>query len=789
MAILNNNQLVGASGSQGYKINNSLRFRSSASAYLNRTPSGSSGKTWTWSSWVKRGSLSSTQGIVSAYASATINTNAVIAFNATDNLIFVNGSGLSPAGTLFTSTASYRDPSAWYHLVVTLDVTQTGLSNQLKFYINGNQVTGTYGGTAFSNTAYPIGNNFVNRIAANGDSAGAVQYFDGYMTEVNFIDGQALTPSSFGLTDPVTGVWQPRQYAGAYGTNGFYLKFADASGATATTIGKDSSGNGNNWTPNNISVTAGVTYDAMTDSPTLTSSTVANYAVLNPLLTGGTVTPSNGNLTSSGTDAANQSSFPMQTGKWYAEATLTTLASQDVTVGIISTISAVTSISNAGGYGWGVRLGRKWINGSVTTGFSTAVNGDIAGLAFDADSGQLDVYKNNVLVFSITGIPTGTIYNFTNGVGGTTGSNTVNWNFGQRPFTYTPPTGYKALNTYNLPDSTISVGNKYMDATLYTGTGATLSITNAGAFKPDFVWMKGRSNVRNNNLYDSVRGTTKELNSNTTGAETTNATGLTAFNSNGWTIGSDGGINTSSETYVGWQWQAGQGSTSSNTSGSITSTVSVNASAGFSIVTYTGTGSAATVGHGLGVAPKFIIIKNRSGVYNWACYHANLTSASYWISLNQTNAQALNTDLFNGTAPTSSVFSVGISSNTNASTNSIVAYCWAEIAGFSKFGSYTGNGSADGPFIYTGFRPKYVLTKRTDTISDWIIYDTSRNTYNVTDLRLYPNLSTAETQAGAMDLLSNGFKLRDTGASQNASGGTYIYAAYAENPFKNSLAR
>jgi hypothetical protein len=380
-------------------------------------------------------------------------------------------------------------------------------------------------------------------------------------------------------------------------------------------------------------------------------------------------------------------------------------------------------------------------------------------------------------------------YGFEQGSSG--GSCTGVINFGQRPFAYTPPTGFIALNTYNLPDSTIKKGNTVMDATLYTGTGASLSITNAGAFKPDFVWMKGRSNVRNNNLYDSVRGTTKELSSNSTGAESTNSTGLTAFNSNGWTIGSDGGINTSSETYVGWQWQAGQGTNTSNTSGSITSTVSVNTTAGFSVVTYTGTGANATVGHGLGVAPRMIIFKSRSAAQNWAVYHASIGATQY-LRLNGTLAATTDSTFMNNTSPTSSVFSVGSSSDVNANTGTFVAYCWAEIAGFSKFGSYTGNASTDGPFIYTGFRPKFVMIKcsSSTTNSVWVIKDTSRNLYNTANANLYADQSLAEdtTSTVNIDLLSNGFKLRGTYPGINAAQ-TYIYMAFAENPFKNANAR
>jgi hypothetical protein len=330
-----------------------------------------------------------------------------------------------------------------------------------------------------------------------------------------------------------------------------------------------------------------------------------------------------------------------------------------------------------------------------------------------------------------------------------------------------------------------------MDATLYTGTGASLSVTNAGAFKPDFVWVKGRSGATDHAWYDSVRGTTKQLESNTTDAETTEATGLTAFGTGGFTVGALAQMNTSAATYVGWQWQAGQGSTSSNTSGTITSTVSVNATAGFSVMTYTGNGATgATVGHGLGVAPKMVIVKQRSSTEAWVVGHQNLTGWNYILNLNSTAAQFIPSTQCLGT-PTSTNIVVGPNAATNSNTATYVAYCWAEISGFSKAFSYTGNASTDGPFVFCNFSPKFVIIKRTDSTSSWFMVDTSRNTYNLTDLSLYANLSDAEgaSTSHCIDILSNGFKCKGVGTNINASGGTYIGMAFASNPFKNANAR
>ncbi len=333
-----------------------------------------------------------------------------------------------------------------------------------------------------------------------------------------------------------------------------------------------------------------------------------------------------------------------------------------------------------------------------------------------------------------------------------------------------------------------------MAATLYTGTGATQTISNSAngvSFQPDFVWVKGRSGATDHALYDAVRGVQNQLESNTTTAETAETTGLTAFGSTGFTIGALAQMNTNAATYVGWQWNAG-GSTVTNTSGTISAQVRANATAGFSVVTYTGTGANATVGHGLGVAPNMIIFKNKGSTNAWCIYHSAISPANFLQF--DTSAQLSSTTypMF-GTTPTaatSTVFSIGTNAQTNAA-SSFVAYCFAAVAGYSAFGSYTGNGSADGPFVYLGFRPRFIMFKKSSAAEDWVIFDTTRNTSNLTNLQLYPNLSSAEATgvAGVIDILSNGFKVRGTSDALNTNGGTYIFMAVAENPFKLSLAR
>jgi hypothetical protein len=344
-----------------------------------------------------------------------------------------------------------------------------------------------------------------------------------------------------------------------------------------------------------------------------------------------------------------------------------------------------------------------------------------------------------------------------------------------------------------MPTPTIPDGKLFMNATTYTGNGGTQTITNGVAgqsFQPDFVWVKSRSNgAIFHNLFDVIRGAGNRIFSNATNAENAQADSLTAFNSNGFAVGADSGCNESSGSYVGWQWKAG-GTAVTNTAGTISSQVSANTTSGFSIVTYSGNStSGATVGHGLGVAPSMVILKRRNGTEAWPVYHSGMPSAAYYMRLNATDAQDTAASFMNNTAPSSTVFTLGNGGFSNTSGSTYVAYCWAPIAGYSAFGSYTGNGSTDGPFVYLSFRPRFVMIKRTDGVEPWLMIDSVRQTYNAMGPYLLANASDAEGTAAFIDFLSNGFKLRSTGGSFNASGGTYIYMAFAENPFKYANAR
>ena len=324
--------------------------------------------------------------------------------------------------------------------------------------------------------------------------------------------------------------------------------------------------------------------------------------------------------------------------------------------------------------------------------------------------------------------------------------------------------------------------NDYFNTKLYTGTGSSNTVTGVG-FQPDFCWVKQRSGTENHFLNNAIQGSTKVLQSDTNAAEQTSSNGMTAFGTDGFTVNTDTGFNGNGSTYVSWNWKA-NGAGSANTDGSINTTAtSANTTSGFSISKYTGTGSNATVGHGLGAVPKVVLVKGIGHTSQWYMYHIG-TDANGVMLLDGTAAKTTDTVSWQNTTPTSSVFSIGNDGGTNGSGNTYIAYCFAEKTGFSKFGSYTGNGNADGPFVYTGFKPSYINLKRTDNTGHWIMKDWQTPGYNQNDYYLWSDTTDAETSASSLgiDFLSNGFKLRGTAGNSNGSGGTFIYMAFAEEP-------
>jgi hypothetical protein len=536
-------------------------------------------------------------------------------------------------------------------------------------------------------------------------------------------------------------------------------------------------------------------------------------------------TLSNGNLewqaSTTSIQVVTGTSTIIPSGKTYFELNVVTAAGSGTfyQFGIVPPGKSLTdNIGVSSGQGYAIEQNqaddiRLRLNGSSITVSTVVQTGDVLQVAVDYATGKLWFGRNNTW-YNSSGGTTGNPAAGTNETA--TISTTTDWfpavakyntggsyaiNFGQRAFAYTAPSGFKALCTQNLPTPTIGAtsttqANDYFDATLYTGTGSALSVTNSGSMQPDFVWLKGRSFVSFNGLIDSVRGRAFDLYSNSTSAEETSGSteDLTSFNSNGFSLGTSARFasNNSGQTYVAWQWRASNAAGVTNTAGSITSTVSANTTSGFSIVTATlgAAGVQGTVGHGLGVAPSMILFKTRSGAtYNWSVFHTSIaTDTTKYLRLNDTSATLTYSTVWGAALPTSTVFGV-TGDGCGSPSNPFVAYCFAPVAGYSAFGSYTGNGSSDGPFVYTGFRPEFVMIKGSSfSGGNWLIWDTVRATYNAASPVLFANLSNAEDTAPDVDILSNGFKLRTT-SNRNTNGETYIYAAFAEFPFKYSLAR
>lgn len=758
--------LIGGAPSR-YRINQSLRFRASNSANLLRVPGAASNRrTWTFSAWVKRGALGAARRILSVYQSNNDNQAFNIGFDTSDRL---NITGWSTFWR--TTNAVYRDPTAWMHVVITVDTTDATANNRVRLWVNGLEVTSF---SALNNPSLnaDLGVNTTGSHRLGVEAFDLTAYFDGYMAEVILVDGQALTPSSFGQINPATNSWVPRRYTGTYGTNGFYLPFNDA--ASTTTLCLDRSGNGNNWTSSGISVTSGSTFDQMLDTPT------NNFPTLNPLADATNYGASPGisaaNLNSTGQNAGTIiTTFPMTTGKWYCEV-VSTFSGGNHYFGVRRLTSVPTgtpwdqTISSIQSGGWYDG------NGNFTaSGAATWSSGDTLGMTWDADAGTLTIRVNNVQEFSHTDTAwIGAQVVFTHSPSAPTGQSQI-WNFGQRAFAYTPPAGFVALNTANLPNPTILRGDDGFFAGLRTGTGTadgqTQTVTGV-RFAPDLVWNKSRSNAFSHNLVDRVRGDNNLLFSNSDIAETNPGAQL-ALTSDGFTAtqrAANAATNQNGVTYVHWLWREG-------------------AAYGFDIVNFSKTTGVQNVSHTLNAVPHMMILKRRTGAGSWVVYHRN-TGASpqnQAMFLNLTDAVAAYPNVWNNTAPTSSQFTVG--SDLPNGPDIYVTYLWTSIPGFSLFSSYTGNGSTDGPFVWCGFRPRFVMIKRVDSTGDWLMNDAARSPSNVVGENVWANLSNAEAVSNRLDFASGGFKLRNNFAEHNASGGTYIFAAFAETPFKTANAR
>jgi len=807
----------------------SLRFNDGSSAYLSKDFTGSSpdnDKKMTISVWAKRANLSGvTQVIIGNYDGVRF--LGELSFRSTNTIGFRpggNGDGASNQYMVETS-AVFRDVGSWYHIVLAYDSTQSTDTNRVKLYVNGTQQTlSALSGMTFPPLNYAHKFSYAGANNAIGYYPGGFNsnYLDGYLSEFSFIDGLALDPTSFG--EFKNGVWIAKEYTGSYGTNGFRLQFNQTGTGTASssTIGADTSGNANHFTSSGI-----VASDCdIPDSPE------NNFATFNVLSGHSSTTISEGNLRALANNSSNylesqNSTFGITSGKWYAEFRADDLLNDGADNG--TQIGVTTAPYNrSSGNQNGAITGNTRINldnsGGAYLGVDTSVtqqgnvgtyaDGDIIGVALNVDDSEVSFYKNgsaiaNAQDISITDV--NGVYFFEVQIRKfSSDTSQITANFGQDStfagattaggntdargkgdFKYSVPSGYLALCSANLPEPTISPNedtqaDDYFNTVLYTGNGSTQSITGVG-FQPDLLWIKGRSFIAAHVLQDTVRGANKAIYPNLTNAEDTNWVGH-SFDTDGFTVDNtySSETNNNSNSFVAWNWKAG-GTAVSNTDGSITSSVSANTDAGFSIVSYTGTGVNATVGHGLNVAPNYMIIKSRdSAVQDWTVYSEEIGNTKN-MALNTSGAEETATTNFNSTNPTSSVFSIGTRFETNESGAGFVAYCFHNVEGYSKFGSYTANGSADGPMIYLGFRPKWVLIKKIDGAASWWLVDAVRDTYNPTDSYILPDTSDTDRTYTTADFLSNGFKIRNTSTAFNS--GTHIYMAFAEAPFKYANAR
>ena len=766
--------------------NRSLRFNDDDQASLSRTPSSAGNrKTFTYSCWFKRANISRGY-LFSVWNSDTDSEVFAVQLSSSHTL---NIDLISK--TLRITDQVFRDPSAWYHLVIAVDTTQSTASNRLKVYINGSQVTSFSTNVNFSqNDDTGVNGTFAHQIGRYFRNSSTEHPFDGYMADIYLIDGSALDPTSFGAADS-NGVWQRSTYSGSYGTNGFHiLDFANDG-----TIGSDTSGNGNTFTANNFSTTAGSGNDVLFDFPTNDTvntdagaggEVTGNYACINPLLKPDTqtVTLSNGNLDFSSGAASGQygtrvTSIGVSSGKWYAEFTVGATAN-GIFFGITNAPNGESNYigGHSTSYGY-VNNGQKYNNNSGSSYGASFTTNDVIGLALDLDNGTLTFYKNgSTQGTAYSSLPSGTYFM---GISGT-GNATAVCNFGQREFSNAAPSNHKCLTTTSLPTPGVADGSDYFNTKLWTGTQASLAITGLG-FNPDLVWGKRYSTTGDNILIDSVRGVNKYLRANLTNSEPTNADLITSFDSDGFTVGDSTGLNLSGASIVGWAWDAGS-STVSNTDGSITSQVRANQTAGFSVVSFTASGTAGSdsCGHGLNAVPGLVMIKARDATDDWYVWHQDFSNLQRnYISLNSTAAVTLSSNDSWGAGMTSSV--IGFRSQGTAQGN-MIAYCFAPVAGFSAMSVYSGNSSTDGVFVHTGFRPAWLMVKSTNATGSWSIFDNKRDPFNVMDRFLFAEQNFAEQDSDTVDFLSNGFKFRTGGGDHNYSGRDYLYLAFAENPFQ-----
>ena len=794
----------------GKKIEKSLTFdennQTTLICNLGSSGDATNRKKTTLSFWIKLLRPKQGRGVITAAASGT-------GASATGTRFHLNSNGTWKFATQVSnstvwaldSTIQYNDVNSWYHVVMQLDTTQSTASDRVKIYVNGTQDT-TFSGS------YPSQNyddywSFGNwRI---GDYGGDYGYYYGarfMIADMYLLDGQSLDPTYFAFTETQTGIWTPKDYTGTFGDHGFHLEFKDDSAATATTMGKDTSGNANNFTPSNFSA-SGDGKSIKTDTPT------NNKPIINGLLNwtydanGDTLREGNLKLTGS-QGWKNISTFRIDgTEKLYYEFVNTTAAGWQclgilvITKGDLRNLSSALTDSRVYGFAstQATYFGGSYTSTSDVPSWST---NDVMSIKYE--KGILRLYKNGALATAAaTGIDqTKEIYAY---IANDNASTPVGYvRFDKDSWTQSANAGvdytWQLSETGLVSNPTLIRPQRHFDTVTFTGNGSTGQSITSLEFQPDLIWLKNRSATNNHAMVNSVVGRAKGLYPDSNSAEFNSSTGrdVASFDISGFTVGEPeqaSSTNNNGSNIVAWCWKAGGSSTVTNNDGNNTSQVSVNAEAGFSILTYTGNGtnnSNITMGHGLGKKPGWVIIKNRDSTADFVTWITGIGGSAddnqKNLGLNVTSQAGQNSDQFRYTD--SSVIAVRSTDSTNGKVNkngdNYVAFCWIEIPGYSKFGIYTGNGSTDGPMVDLGFRPAYILLKRADGGAPWRIFDNKRpdiSEYNNNTYRLHADDTTVEnTGVPYMDFLSNGFKIKDNGSYINGSGNDYVYATFAAQP-------
>ena len=703
--------------------------------------------TYTFSCWFKRGNTNNTTDIGLISSGSYSSPYEQLYLTSSGEVVLRNDGGGSNNG-VHSSDRTIKD-NDWHHIVVSRSGTAVAM------YLDG-VATGTLD-TAFSASVFTLND------SGAGQRLGSTERdrydWDGYMAEVHFIDGTVYDHEDFGNFD-ANGIWIPKAVSGiTYGTNGFYLDFSD--NTSTTTLGEDQTANGNDWTLNNFATT-----DQVADSPT---NNCLTFGTRHPVVNG-SVTLSEGNLVSldAGTTYGLHSftEVGFTTGKYYWE-----IEATDVNAyAQIGVYNLGNSIPNSAygcigyvqtGYSTDFEFSSGWAGtGNVAGSGATYTDGDVIGVALNMDDQEITFYKNGVEQFTKTWSTPN--IKFAPAVGDGQNATTAKFtaNFGQRDFAHTVPTGFVAPTENN-----ITVDDQNLES-------------------PDLVWIQSRGAARHSGVFDSLRGVRKLLQATSSDAESTSIGGVVDFNKNGFTLGAQDPswyYNEAGVNEVAWCWKAGGATGVVNNAGTIPSTVSANTTSGFSIVSFSAQASAGTVGHGLSNTPEFIILKDLDSALLWLVYHTS-TGIDGYLRLDTTAAFTSNTTTFSD-APTNQVFSPGTGVITGNGYGSMIAYCFHSVEGFSKFGKYIGGSD---PFVYLGFAPAFVMCKSTGAYH-WLIFDHKRD-INLNDTSLQADSPYQETtNYGGMDFLSNGFKINSTNAALDS--GTITYIAFAENPFKYSLAR